>query len=63
MKFREKLKEERGGTWLSAILITIIVVLIVVVLVSVISLARTSAKTLKDAKQNETEQDALSIFK
>lgn len=63
MNFKGKLKEERGGTWLSAILITVIVILVVIVLVSVISLAGNSVKTLKDMKQNETEQDVLSMFK
>ena len=62
MNLKEKLKKENGGTWLSAILITIVVILIVVVLVSIISLAKNSVQTLEDMKQNEAKQDPLSMF-
>lgn len=62
MNFKGKLKEENGGTWLSAILITIIVVLAIIVLVSVINLAGNSVKTLEDMKKKDTEQSILTML-
>lgn len=63
MNFKRKFKSENGGTWLSAILITIIVILVVVVLVSVINLAGTSIKTYEEVQKNDEEQDILTILK
>lgn len=62
MKLMKKLKEERGGTWLSAILITIIVILAITVVISVISLAGNSVKTLEDMKKKDTEQSVLTML-
>ena len=62
MNFKGNLKEENGGTWLSAILITIIVVLAIIVLVSVINLAGNSVKTLEDMKKKDTEQSILTML-
>jgi len=62
MKLMKKLKEERGGTWLSAILITIIVILAIIVVISVISLAGNSVKTLEDMKKKDTEQSVLTML-
>lgn len=63
MKFKGKLKGENGGTWLSAILITIIVILAVVVLVSVINLAGTSIKTYEEVQKRDEEQNILTMLK
>ncbi len=62
MKLKEKLKRENGGTWLSAILITIIVILVVIVLASVIHLAGTSLKTYQDVSKKDTEQEVLTML-
>ena len=62
MNFKGKLKSENGGTWLSAILITIIVILVVIVIVSVIHLAGTSVKTYQDVNKKNAEQDIFTMF-
>lgn len=62
MNFKGKLKSENGGTWLSAILITVIVILAIIVIVAVINLAGTSVKTLEEMKKRDTEQSVLSVF-